>query len=167
MRDSLDGYVECLLQVTGDTAALNTFDKQFRSGTAPQWPDRAHDTAPRYSLNALFPVPEDILRRGYRTAGHLWCREYWETPDDLSQMRVKRLLGERSYQFFTLQSAPKNVFWKSSYEFPALHIKLALLGTEKGDFQIHSYHEGYYQGGYSPHGVDHFAALRQEMGFAA
>lgn len=27
--------VECLLQVTGDSAALNTFDKRFRSGTGP------------------------------------------------------------------------------------------------------------------------------------
>lgn len=167
MRDPLDGYVECLLQVTGDIAALNTFDKRFRSRTAPQWSDRAHDMAPRYSLNGLFPVPEDILRRGYRTAGHLWCREYWETPDDLSNMRVKRLLGERRYQFFTLQSAPKNVFWKSSYDFPALHMRLALLGAEKEDFQVHSYHEGYSKGSYSPNGVERFAAVRQEMGFAA
>ena len=27
----MKGYVECLLQVTGDAAGLNTFDKLFRS----------------------------------------------------------------------------------------------------------------------------------------
>lgn len=66
MREPL---VECLLQVAGDPAAPNTFDKQFRSGTGPQWSVRPFDGTPRYSLHALFPVPEDIQRRGYRRPG--------------------------------------------------------------------------------------------------
>ena len=32
----MKGYVECLLQVMGDAASLNTFDKLFRSGKAPR-----------------------------------------------------------------------------------------------------------------------------------
>ena len=71
-------YVECLLQVTGDAAGLNTFDKLFRSGKGPSWADRASDGVPRYSLHALFPVPEAIQRRGYGTAGHLWCGDFWD-----------------------------------------------------------------------------------------
>ena len=159
--------VECLLQVAGDSAALNTFDKQFRSGTGPQWADRPFDGTPHYSLHALFPVPEDIQRRGYQKAGHLWCQEYWKTPDDLTDMQVKRVRGERRYQFFTPMYGPTNVFWKTSSDFPTLRLRLILLGTDKGDLQNRFYHEGRYQGSYSPNGAEGFAAVREEMGFAA
>lgn len=162
-----DLYVECLLHAAGDTAALNTFDKLFRSGAGPHWADRPGDGTPRYSLHALFPVPEDVQRRGYQAAGHLWCGQFWETPDDLSRMEVKRLLGERRYHFQALQAPPKNVFWKVSCDFPSLHFRLALLGAKDGDFQSYSYHGGSYQGSFAPHGADSFAALREEMGFAA
>lgn len=111
----MKGYVECLLQVTGDAAGLNTFDKLFRSGKGPSWADRASDGAPRYSLHALFPVPEAIQRRGYETAGHLWCGDFWDVPDDLVDMQVKRLLGKRYYRFYTPGGVPENVFLKASY----------------------------------------------------
>lgn len=160
--------VECLLHVSGDSAVLNTFDKQFRSGTGPRWADRPADESPHYSLHALFPVPEEIQRRGYETAGRTWCSDFWETPDDLTQMQVKRLLGERRYRFFTEKSAPGRVFWKASADYPTLHIGLALVSTEKHDYQRHLYHEGRYQASYVPHdAAEHFAALRKEMGFAA
>lgn len=160
-------YVECLLQVAGDTTTLNTFDKLFRGGAGPQWSDRPGDGTPRYSLHALFPVPEDVQLRGYQAAGHLWCSQYWDTPDDIAQVEVKRLLGERRYRFKVLRDPPKRVFWKASYDFPSLYLRLALLGTADGDFQRHCYHEGLYQGSYAPRGADGFAALREEMGFAA
>ncbi len=161
-----ENMVECLLQVAGDSVALNTFDKLFRSGTSPQWTDRSRNETPRYSLNALFPVPEEIRLRGHQTAGHLWCNQYWDTPDDLTDMQVKRLLKERRYRFYTQQDAPKRVFWKASNDFPSLHMRLILLGADKGDLQSHIYHEGYYQGCYSPNGAEKFSALRKEMGFA-
>ena len=103
----MKGYVECLLQVTGDAASLNTFDKLFRSGKGPSWADRASDGVPRYSLHALFPVPEAIQRRGYGTAGHLWCGDFWDVPDDLVNMQVKRLLGKRYYRFYTPGGVPE------------------------------------------------------------
>lgn len=165
MREPL---VECLLQVTAnDTAALNAFDKLFRSGTGPRWSDRPFDETPRCSLHALFPVPEDVQRRGHQTAGHLWCTQYWDTPDDLSDIQVKRRLRERNYRFFTQVGAPKNVIWKISYDLPTLRMRLVLLGTDRSDLQVHSYHEGLHQSSYSPHGAERFAALREEMGFAA
>lgn len=88
---------ECLLTVTGDTALLNTFDKAFRSGIGPQWADRPNSSVSRYSLHALFPVPEEVQCRGFSTAGRLWCESYWETEGDLRDMQVKRVLGERRY----------------------------------------------------------------------
>lgn len=159
--------VECLLQVTGDSVALNTFDKQFRSGTGPQWSDRPCDGTPRYSLHALFPVPEDIQCRGYQRAGQLWCRDYWKTPDDLTGMRVKRVQGERRYRFFSPVCGPTNVFWKASSNFPTLYLRLVLLGTDRGDLQSYTYHEGGYEGSFSPNGAGSFAAIREEMGFVA
>lgn len=159
--------VECLLRVGGDTAALNTFDKQFRSGAGPQWADRQCDKTPRYSLHGLHPVPEDVQRRGWQKAGHLWCEEYWDTPDDLVQMQVKRLLGERRYRFFAQEDPPKNVFWKASADFPTLRFRLILLGKDGSELQIHDFHKGYYQGSYRPHAGGELISLREEMGFAA
>lgn len=160
-------YVECLLLVAGDTAALNTFDKQFRGGVGPQWPDRPNDGIPRYSLHGLFPVPEEIQCRGWQAAGHLWCKDFWDTPDDLTQIQVKRLLHERRYRFFTQPDPPKNVFWKAAFDFPMLRFRLALLGKGGSELQIHDYHEGYHQGSYRPHAGGQFLALREKMGFAA
>lgn len=163
----MEGYVECLLQVTGDTAMLNTFDKLFRSGKGPSWADRAPDDAPRYSLHALFPVPEAVQRRGHETAGRLWCSDFWGVPDDLADMQVKRLLGKRHYRFYTPTDAPGNVFLKASYDFPLLHLRLVRLGKDREGLQSSSYHNGYYEGFSSPNGEHLFAGLREEMGFSA
>ena len=97
---------ECLLTVTGDTALLNTFDKAFRSGIGPQWADRPSSSVPRYSLHALFPVPEEVQCRGFSTAGRLWCESYWKTKGDLRDMQVKRVLGERRYDSISKERTP-------------------------------------------------------------
>ena len=81
-EQELPQYIECLLSVSGDAAFLNTFDKAFRSGCGPQWADRPPNTKPRYSFHALFPVPEEIQRRGFLKAGRLWCAGYWEAGGD-------------------------------------------------------------------------------------
>ena len=121
----------------------------------------------RVTPYTLCPVPEDIQRRGYQRAGKLWCQDYWKTPDDLTDMQVKRVKGERRYRFFTLMRAPTDVFWKVSSDFPTLKMRLVLLGTDRGDLQSRFYYEGTFQGSYSPNGADGFAAIREEMGFAA
>ena len=93
-EQELPQYIECLLSVSGDAAFLNTFDKAFRSGCGPQWADRPPNTKPRYSFHALFPVPEEIQRRGFLKAGRLWCAAetcvkcrsngYWENGATVS-----------------------------------------------------------------------------------
>ena len=82
-------------------------------------------------------------------------------------MQVKRVKGERRYRFFTPVRAPTDVFWKVSSDFPTLKMRLVLLGTDRGDLQSRFYYEGTFQGSYSPNGADGFAAIREEMGFAA
>ena len=115
-----DTYEECLLLVTGETVSLNTFDKIFRSGYGPQWSDRPRSHTAHYSFHALFPVPEAVQRRGFDAAGRLWCKEYWESSDDLLDMQVRRALGRRQYRFFVPEPLPKNFFRVVSHDYPSL-----------------------------------------------
>lgn len=126
-EQELPQYIECLLSVSGDAAFLNTFDKAFRSGCGPQWADRPPNTKPRYSFHALFPVPEEIQRRGFLKAGRLWCAGYWEAGGDLCEMQVKRVLGERRYRFFVWDTLPKNMFRVVSRHYPTLKFCLTAL----------------------------------------
>ena len=101
---------ECLLLVTGETVSLNTFDKIFRSGYGPQWSDRPRSHTAHYSFHALFPVPEAVQRRGFDAAGRLWCKEYWESSDDLLDMQVRRALGRRQLPLFCAGAAAEELF---------------------------------------------------------
>lgn len=157
--------IECLLRVSGNSAFLNTFDKTFRSGHGPQWGDRPAPAGPHYSFHALFPVPEEVQRRGYDTAGRLWCSDYWESAGDLQEIQVKRVPGERRYHFFTPEKQPKNLVRVVSHDYPVLVFHLAAL--EHGGEQLHQYifTNGRYHGGYCRNIEDAFAAIRKEMGF--
>lgn len=164
---------ECLLTVTGDIALLNTFDKAFRSGFGPQWADRPGSPVPRYSLHALFPVPEDVLRRGFSVAGRLWCESYWETEGDLRAMQVKRVLGERRYHFFVPGNPPVNFFRVVSRTYSNLEFRLSTFGRDEeswfGKFEdaLHQYlfEGGAYTGSHSRETKHAFAHLMKEMGF--
>lgn len=158
--------VECLLRITGDSAFLNAFDKTFRSGYGPQWADRPKAAEPQYSFHALFPVPEDVQRRGFDTAGHLWCSDYWESPGDLQDMQVKRVPGERRYRFFVPERHPKNLFRIVSHAYPALTFHLVVLERRKDRLHQYIFTDGGYHGGHCHDTGDSFAAIREEMGFA-
>lgn len=157
--------IECLLCVTGDSAFLNAFDKTFRSGYGPQWADRPETTGPRYSFHALFPVPEDVQRRGFDTAGHLWCPDYWESSGDLQNMQVKRVPGERRYHFFAPGRQPKNLFRIVSHDYPVLTFHLAVHKSNEECLHQYIFKNGGYHGGYCRDTGDAFAAIRKEMGF--
>lgn len=167
------GYEECLLLVTGETVSLNTFDKIFRSGYGPQWSDRPRSHTAHYSFHALFPVPEAVQRRGFDAAGRLWCKEYWESSDDLLDMQVRRALGRRQYRFFVPEPLPKNFFRVVSHDYPSLAFQLATLVRDGGSpfFEgretLHQYlfQDGRYSGSQSPNRENAFSQIREEMGF--
>lgn len=173
MEKKSDTDAECLLTVTGDTALLNTFDKAFRSGIGPQWADRPSSSVPRYSLHALFPVPEEVQCRGFSTAGRLWCESYWKTEGDLRDMQVKRVLGERRYHFFVPGNPPVNFFRVVSRTYPGLEFYLAAFGRDNdswfGKFEdaLHQYRfeGGAYAGSHSRDTEHTFDHLLKEMGF--
>lgn len=122
--------IECLMFVHGEYANVNTFDTAFRSQPPPRWSDRKKNDQPRYSLNALCPVPEEILRRGHKTAGHLWCARYWGSTDDLKLKHVVRGLGLRSYRFTVPGKPPAEALLCASWKYPSVTIHLQYIDTE-------------------------------------
>lgn len=156
--------MECLLRVRGDAAFLNTFDSLFRSTPGPQWPDRESGEAPRYSLHGLCPVPENVRRRGYETAGKLWCKKAWGVEDDLWDMQARRRLGERCYRYYTTEGKPQNALYDASVRFPALTFQLAFQ-SRNWEIERHSFRNGQRQSTYSHQTEDGLAPLREEMGF--
>lgn len=172
-EQGLPQYIECLLSVNGDTAFLNAFDKNFRSGCGPQWADRPPSVTPRYSFHSLFPVPEEIQHRGFLKAGRLWCADYWEAGGDLCEMQVKRVLGERRYRFFVWDTIPKNMFRVVSRDYPTLKFCLsALIMDDKSELwdnemtlREYMIANGRYMGSYHRNENDAFAQIREGMGF--
>lgn len=122
--------MECLVRVLGDCVNVNTFDAAFRSLPPPQWSDRKKRAQPCYSLNALCPVPEEVLRRGYKTAGHLWCKRYWSSSDDLKLKYVRRGMGLRVYRMTVPGKPPVEALHCASWNHPAVAIQLQYIDTE-------------------------------------
>lgn len=122
--------MECLVRVLGDCVNVNTFDAAFRSLPPPQWSDRKKRPQPCYSLNALCPVPEEVLRRGYMTAGHLWCKQFWDSSDDLKLQYIRRGIGVRTYRMTVPGKAPVKALLCASWNYPTVVIQLQYIDTE-------------------------------------
>lgn len=122
--------IECVMLVHGECANVNTFDAVFRSQPPPRWSDRKKHAQPRYSFNALCPVPEEVLRRGYKTAGHLWCKRFWGSSDDLKLKNMVRAVGLRSYRFTVPGKAPVEALRCASWNYPTVVIQLQYIDTE-------------------------------------
>ena len=122
--------MECLVRVLGDCVNVNTFDATFRRLPPPQWSDRKKRAQPCYSLNALCPVPEEVLRRGYKTAGPLWCKRSWGPSDDLKLKYVRRDIGVRAYRFTVPGKAPVEALRCASWNYPTVVIQLQYIDTE-------------------------------------
>lgn len=121
--------MECVVRVLGDCVNVNTFDAAFRSLPPPLWSDRKKRAQPCYSLNALCPVPEEVLRRGYQTAGHLWCKCYWGSSDDLKLKYVRRGVGVRFYRITVPGKAPVEALSRASWNYPTVVIQLQYIDT--------------------------------------
>ena len=85
---------------SGNCTNLNAFDKPsavrlVRNGLTVS--AKARRTS---SLHGLCPVPAFIVEQGYMAAGKSWCSDYWGSDDDLLDVKVIRVLGQRRYRFF-------------------------------------------------------------------
>lgn len=135
----------CVLSAQGNFTAVNTFDAQFRGLPPPQWADRETGQTPRYSLNALYPVPEDILRRGHGAAGRLWCQRFWDTPDDVTAMTVKRGVGLRVYRFATPETPPVGALLYASFFAQGVTFYLTRLIETEHRGERHRMKDGWHQ----------------------
>lgn len=87
----------------------------------------------RYCLNALYPVPEEIARKGYSKIGYNWCWNNWDTkwdiywqevsviyPFDFNKKDNKKIEGSIIYVFDTAWSPVEKWLKKVSRDFPKL-----------------------------------------------
>jgi len=129
-----------------------------------------------FQFRRLFSSPAaggGAARRVWAGGGRLWCKEYWESSDDLLDMQVRRALGRRQYRFFVPEPLPKNFFRVVSHDYPSLAFQLATLVRDGGSpfFEgretLHQYlfQDGRYSGSQSPNRENAFSQIREEMGF--
>jgi hypothetical protein len=131
------------LAVEGAAPEVNRFVKRARGRHAAYLPtDRAADgpsasrpaVAPRevlLSLNALYPVPPEVLAAGAE-AGERWQLEHWGCPADnaAGQVTVRRLGPHRvEYAFATLAGPPLGWLERVAEDFPALDFDLYFLAA--------------------------------------
>jgi hypothetical protein len=156
------------LTVTGIPERVREFDEAFCGPSAP-WglgPDEIRGKSPQeivvlegelakrdaeksYCMNALYPVPDEVLEAGYSTLdttdhielikymervsdpdkwedGYGWCTSHWGTKSDLLDVRVHNngVDGEATYSFDTAHSPPLLWLEKVAKEWPELQFNL-------------------------------------------
>lgn len=128
----MPNWCENILVVTGDDTELSKFDKTFKgrpalwsleefelgvedfdvamAKKAAEW----NEMPLQYTFNALYPVPEEILRNGYNgkeengslLSGYDWCIENWGTKWDMNSVTQEENPGEIKYYFSTAWGPP-------------------------------------------------------------
>lgn len=99
------------LVISGPKDGLVRFDKAFRGRYVPWTKDIPTDE--RYCLNALYPVPDEVLAVGYVSRkwsiaalfkpkkshdGYTWCDSHWGTKWDIDQVQ-QQWLSDTSIQY--------------------------------------------------------------------
>jgi len=94
-----------------------------------------------YCLNALVPVPDEVVRAGYECEGAEWCSNFWGVTDDV-YMQVCRHNGYTregkpviNYRFNTPEGSPTVWFRTVAKQFPHLEFEVTCFATNK-NFQI-------------------------------
>lgn len=127
----MPNWCENQLTVSGPLAVVEDWVRHMQ-GPAVVWPDDlfAADTAPPVlplCFHQGVPVPPDIIRQGFSTAGYHWCRTHWGTkwePVGLSEIPAIETLSDGSalacYDFDTAWSPP--IAWLDALvpQWPAL-----------------------------------------------
>lgn len=153
------------LVVSGEKSALESFDKAFKGRGAYWGPDileiaKAKTEAekkaiatrdykeflnrpPYYTFNALYPVPEEILKKGYSgpgldnspdSCGYYWCIYNWGTKWDADIVFCVDNSSETEYVYRmeTAWSPPLALIEKTALRFPNLRFEIRFLETGLG-----------------------------------
>jgi len=136
----MPNWCENIFVVRGKAKLLAEFDEAFK-GLPAKWADDNDSDPfkgnyvqrenPNYCFNALYPVPEEIIKAGYSAAGYEWCWEYWGTKWDIYSPREHDVYAEKNpesryikYYFDTAWSPPLQWLEKVAADWPGLEFEL-------------------------------------------
>ena len=127
------------LVVQGDRKTVDQFIFLARGKRAeysddkidPNYLDEA-DPVPSLVFNALVPVPQDILDKGYSAEGYEWQIENWGTKWDVNGVFIKRSGNKVIYDFETAWTPPLEWLHAVSQSFPQLRFSLKYMEPGKG-----------------------------------
>lgn len=141
------------ITVKGTAKDIISFFDKFKGKPAryikPEYPIENFETLEAdYCLNALVPVPEELLNQEYYPNGYNWQDNNWGTRSDvwkevhvLSEylLKIKHLIvegkaDEKASITFLINSiwAPPNIFFKKvAMMFPALSFKLYYIASNE------------------------------------
>lgn len=166
----MPNWCENKLYVTGTEEQLKKFDKAF-TGREPHWPltdnelraditeEEAQalkdenevyymDKEEAYRLNALYPVPDDILAKGFHRPkpdgkswfepnepthdGRSWCSHYWGTKWDIDEVTVEKQEDCYMYFFDSAWAPPEEWLTHVAKDWPDLRFWLVYSETGNG-----------------------------------
>ena len=147
----MPNWCENTFKVVGEQDDVRKFDKAFK-GFPALWDGELEEK--RYSLNALFPVPKEVLEVGYSASrtpqekfkaisaqkewvdGYTWCINNWGTKWDISRVRVSRIplrgLLIVEYHFLTAWSPPIEWVNKIAKDWPTIEMELSFFEPGMG-----------------------------------
>ena len=154
------------LRVRGPEEKVKEFDQKFKGRRAkwgPQlfelgnkteeekaevkarWEQEYNEQKPDYCLNALFPVPQEIIDIGYSVDtkklgieelldwpnrfkdGYLWCIQNWGVKWDITIDYPEDPSGDMIYKFETAWGPPRPWVQKVSKDFPDLFFSIVFV----------------------------------------
>lgn len=129
-----------VLEVTGPKEVLQNFKKRFK-GKKVIWPDpliygwqtkeefeaekKRREAEPEvFCFNALYPVPEEVIQKGFNDAGYDWCVSNWGTKWDADITLQEETEEKLVFMFDTAWAPPIGFIGKVSIDFPELTFRL-------------------------------------------
>lgn len=143
----MPNWCDNFLVVMGTKEEVKKFDEAFK-GYPANWDDE-EELKQGYCLNALYPVPPEVLNVGYSvpdsrdikeklknlhdpekwTDGYSWCVSHWGTKWDIRFLDVEVIPVTKSstimrYNFLTAWSPPDKWLLKVAKDWPQLQFTL-------------------------------------------
>jgi len=87
-----------------------------------------------FCFNALYPVPKEILSKGFDKTGRRWCDNHWGTKWDAYDLKIVRGENEVTFLFTTAWEPPKSLLQKVAGDFPELSFALSYSEESGGRF---------------------------------
>jgi len=124
------------LRILGPTKDVEAF-RTAAKGFEPAWPlsdserKQGIPDEPKQNdvlcFNALYPVPAELVTKGYDKNAVAWLEEHWGVRHDLGSgkdITIEPFAGGSYYRFDTAWSPPRGVIEEAARRFPGLTFRL-------------------------------------------